>query len=131
MEKKNIKYYEEYKNLHYELPLNKNQILEVFLNLFLNAADSIENRGEIRVLADIGRPSFKKADYLAISVSDNGCGIKKENLSKIFDRYYTSKKTGTGLGLAVVERIISAHSGTLTVESEWGKGTTFTLYFPI
>jgi two-component system sensor histidine kinase AtoS len=65
-----------------------------------------------------------------VRVIDTGVGIKKENLAKIFDRYYTSKDTGTGLGLAVVERIISAHNGTLHVASEPGKGTTFTVYFP-
>jgi len=133
LKKKNIKYSENYDNLNYELPLNKNQILEVFLNLFLNAVDAIEDGagGEITVTGEIGRPSFKKTDYLAISVADTGSGIKKENLSKIFDRYYTSKKTGTGLGLAVVERIISAHGGTLSVDSELGEGTIFNLYFPI
>lgn len=129
--KKEIKYKERYDNLNYELALNKNQILEVFLNLFLNSVDAMDGNGEISVTGTIGRPSFKKTDYLAISVSDTGSGIRKENLAKIFDRYYTSKKTGTGLGLAVVERIISAHGGTLSVESIWGEGTNFTLYFPI
>ncbi len=131
LRKKNIAYTEHYEELDYELPLNKNQILEVFLNLFLNAVDAIDDKGTISVKGKIGRPSFKKTDYLAITVSDTGCGIKKENLSKIFDRYYTSKKTGTGLGLAVVERIISAHGGTLSVDSTWGEGADFTLYFPI
>ncbi|MDH4157818.1 MAG: ATP-binding protein, partial [candidate division Zixibacteria bacterium] len=76
------------------------------------------------------KPDHKKVDYLAVKISDTGTGIKKENLSKIFDRYYTTKETGTGLGLAVVERIISAHNGTLSVVSADGAGTTFKLYFP-
>ena len=128
--KKNISFKEDYGDRSWEVMVNKNQILEVFLNLFLNSVDAIDG-GEIQVTCKIDRPSFKKTDYLAITVSDTGCGIKPENLSKIFDRYYTSKSTGTGLGLAVVERIISAHGGTLNVESEYGKGTSFTIYLPI
>jgi signal transduction histidine kinase/FixJ family two-component response regulator len=131
IKKKKIRYIEEYSECSYEFALNKNQILEVFLNLFLNSVDAMTAEGVLKVTGKIGRPSFKKQDYLAISVSDTGCGIKAEHLSKIFDRYYTSKKTGTGLGLAVVERIISAHGGTLSVNSTVGKGTDFTLYFPV
>ena len=78
----------------------------------------------------IEKPEHKKVDYLALKITDNGHGIKKENLARIFDRYYTTKESGTGLGLAVVERVISAHDGTLKVESEEGVGTTFTIYFP-
>jgi len=128
--KKNIKFLEDYGNCSWEVMINKNQIMEVFLNLFLNSVDAMDS-GEIKVIGKIDRPSFKKTDYLAITVSDTGCGIKTENLSRIFDRYYTSKSTGTGLGLAVVERIISAHGGTLAVESELGKGTSFTIYLPL
>ncbi|MCP4704920.1 MAG: response regulator [candidate division Zixibacteria bacterium] len=128
--KKNISFKEDFGDCPWEVMINKNQIIEVFLNLFLNAVDAMDE-GEIKVIGKIDRPSFKKTDYLAITISDTGCGIKPENVSKIFDRYYTSKSTGTGLGLAVVERIISAHGGTLTVESEYGKGTSFTLYLPL
>jgi len=129
--KKSITFGDDFGECSYEIAVNKNQILEVFLNLFLNAVDSMAEGGELKVVGKIDRPSFKKADYLAITISDTGHGIKKENLSKIFDRYYTTKKTGTGLGLAVVERIISAHGGTLSVQSEYGRGTDFTLYFPL
>ena len=129
--KKNIKFVEHYGDCTWETMVNKNQLLEVFLNLFINSVDAMEGGGELKVVGKTGRPSYKKTDYLAITVSDTGYGIKPENLSKIFDRYYTTKKTGTGLGLAVVERIISAHGGTLNVESESDKGTDFTIYLPI
>ncbi|SYZ72794.1 Multi-sensor hybrid histidine kinase [Candidatus Zixiibacteriota bacterium] len=131
--KKNISFSEEYSDCNWEIPINKNQVLEVFLNLFINAVDAIDDGkpGTIHVHGEIGRPDFKKADYLAVTVTDNGHGIKKENLPRIFDRYYTTKDTGTGLGLSVVERIIAAHGGTLKVESDYGRGTDFTLYFPI
>lgn len=128
---KNISITDQYEDCNYEIVLNKNQVLEVFLNLFLNAADAMSKDGRLTISGRIGRPSFKKSDYLAITVTDNGHGIKKENLSKIFDRYYTSKETGTGLGLAVVERIITAHGGTVEVKSEYGRGTSFILYFPL
>jgi signal transduction histidine kinase/FixJ family two-component response regulator len=131
LRKKSIEFVESYDDCNFEIVMNRNQILEVFLNLFLNAIDAMSRGGTLRVSGKIGRPSFKKSDYLAIVVSDNGCGIKKENLSKIFDRYYTTKETGTGLGLAVVERIMTAHGGTLEVQSEYEGGTDFTLYFPI
>jgi len=129
--KKNIGFIEKYGDTNYEIVMNKNQILEIFLNLFLNSVDAMEKGGTIKVTGKIDRPSFKKKDYLAITVSDNGQGIKKENLPRIFDRYYTTKDTGTGLGLVVVERIIAAHGGTLEVKSTLGKGTDFILYFPI
>jgi signal transduction histidine kinase len=131
LRKKKIRFSDTYAECNYEIAVNKNQILEVFLNLFLNAADALEDGGELTVTGRIGRPSFKNIDYLAVIISDNGHGIKKENLPKIFDRYYTTKESGTGLGLAVVERIMAAHGGTLTVESDIGKGTDFTLYFPL
>ena len=104
--------------------------MEIFLNLFLNAVDAMDEGGHLKVVGKNQSPSFRKGNYLSITISDTGHGIKKENLAKIFDRYYTTKETGTGLGLAVVERIITAHGGTLKVESEYGKGTDFTLYFP-
>jgi signal transduction histidine kinase/DNA-binding response OmpR family regulator/putative methionine-R-sulfoxide reductase with GAF domain len=131
LRKKNITFSDDYADCSYEIAINKNQILEVFLNLFLNAADAMDKGGMLTVTGKIDRPSFKNADYLAITVSDNGHGIKKDNLPKIFDRYYTTKESGTGLGLAVVERIMAAHGGTLTVHSDVGEGTDFTLYFPL
>ncbi|MFZ1683411.1 MAG: GAF domain-containing protein [Candidatus Zixiibacteriota bacterium] len=114
----------------WEVIVNKNQILEMFLNLFINAIDAMPSGGTLTVRGNTERPDHKKTDYLAIHVGDSGLGIKKENLAKIFDRYFTTKDHGTGLGLPVVERIISAHQGTLHVASEEGKGTTFTVYLP-
>ncbi len=130
-DKKNIEFDSQFDEVDWEVIINKNQILEVFLNLFINAIDVMPDGGKIHVHGLIERPDHKKIDYLALKVSDSGEGIKQENLSKIFDRYFTTKSTGTGLGLAVVERIISAHDGTLSVASEYGKGTTFTIYLPM
>jgi signal transduction histidine kinase len=103
----------------------------MFLNLFINAIDAMPQGGSLQVHGLIERPPHKKHDYLTVRVVDTGVGIKKESLARIFDRYFTTKETGTGLGLSVVERIISAHGGTLRVESTEGKGTTFTVYLPL
>ncbi|MEW6051238.1 MAG: response regulator [Candidatus Zixiibacteriota bacterium] len=131
MRKKRVAFKTAFDEFDYEIIVNKNQVLELFLNLFINAVDAMPKGGTLTVTGLKERPEHKKLDYLAIRVADTGFGIKKENLAKIFDRYYTTKETGTGLGLAVVERIISAHGGTLKVESTEGVGTCFTVYFPI
>jgi len=130
LKKLNIEFESEFADVKWDCIVNRNQILETLLNIFLNAIDAMPDGGKLRVEGLVEKPDHKKMDYLAIRIIDNGIGIKKENLSNIFDRYYTSKDTGTGLGLAVVERIISAHNGTLKVDSIEGEGTTFTLYFP-
>lgn len=120
----------EFGKANYEILINKNQIIEVLLNLMMNAIDAMPSGGKLTIAGLVEKPKHKKDEYLALKVIDTGVGIKKDKLSRVFDRYYTSKETGTGLGLAVVERVISAHNGTLAVDSEEGVGTTFTLYFP-
>ena len=130
MKKKNIQFDAQYDDSEWDVIVNKNQILEILLNLFINAIDAMPDGGKLSVNGLSEKPVHKKVNYLALKVTDTGEGIKKENISKIFDRYFTSKPYGTGLGLAVVERIISAHGGTLSVNSEEGNGTTFTIYFP-
>jgi signal transduction histidine kinase/FixJ family two-component response regulator/putative methionine-R-sulfoxide reductase with GAF domain len=131
MRKKKIKYEASFnEEVPWDAIVNKNQLMEIFLNLFINAVDAMPDGGTLKVEGLIERPEHKKEDFLAIRVIDTGVGIKRENLAKIFDRYYTTKDTGTGLGLSVVERIISAHSGTLLVKSKEGEGTIFTIYLP-
>lgn len=129
LRKKNISFETSFEELEWKVIINKNQILEMFLNLFINAIDAMEQNGTLSVEGLLEQPEHKKEDYLAVRVKDTGVGIKPENVHKVFDRYFTTKSTGTGLGLAVVERIISAHGGTLNVESKVGEGTTFTIYF--
>jgi len=131
MRKTGINFEVEYDDADWEVTVNKNQILETILNLLINAVDAMPDGGRLVVRGLIERPDHKKEDYLTLRISDTGVGIKKENLAKIFDRYHTTKEAGTGLGLAVVERIMSAHGGTLSVISSEGEGATFSLYFPI
>ncbi|UCD63179.1 MAG: GAF domain-containing protein [Candidatus Zixiibacteriota bacterium] len=130
MRKYKIDFVSHFEDADWNVIVSKNQVLEAFLNLFINAVDAMPDGGRLSVYGLIEKPQHKKVEYLAVRVSDTGVGIKKENLSRVFDRYFTTKEKGTGLGLAVVERVVSAHSGTLTVDSKEGKGSTFTVYFP-
>jgi PAS domain S-box-containing protein len=112
------------------LPLvycSPNQLNQVFMNLFINASQAIDGKGEIRIRtgADEGR--------VWIQIADNGKGILPEHLPKIFDPGFTTKGTGvgTGLGLSICYNIIQKHKGSITVESEPGKGAEFTITLPV
>ena len=100
---------------------------QVFMNLLVNAAQAIKERGEIRIKtrADNG--------YVEIKISDTGSGIPQEHLSKIFNPFFTTKEVGkgTGLGLNVAYNIIKKHHGMIDVESTVGAGTTFTVKIPV
>ena len=130
MRKHNIEFTAEFEHANWEAIVNKNQILEALLNLFINAIDAMPDGGTLSVHGQVEWLEHKKSEFLAVGICDTGVGIKKENLAKIFDRYYTTKSSGTGLGLAVVERIISAHGGMIKVTSREGAGATFTLCLP-
>jgi signal transduction histidine kinase/DNA-binding response OmpR family regulator len=110
--------------------VNENGIMEILLNIILNAIEAMPEGGELRVSLKPHQEPKKKGQYLQICIADTGCGIAPENLSRISDRYFTTKKDGTGLGLAVVERIIKAHGGFVSVKSELGKGTSFFVNLP-
>ncbi|MBI3292712.1 MAG: hypothetical protein HYZ73_07905 [Elusimicrobia bacterium] len=101
------------------------QIRQVLINLIQNAADAIPDGGALRVATQT------HDGYLELTVSDNGQGIPKELLPKIFDPFVTTKEHGNGLGLAMVHSIIQAHHGTIHVDSQPGRGTTFTVRLPL
>jgi signal transduction histidine kinase/FixJ family two-component response regulator len=129
--KRNVDFEYTFQDADWEVIVNKNQVLEVFLNIMINAMDAMSEGGRLTVTGLIEKPEHKKQNYRAIRITDTGSGIAREDLSRIFERYYTTKETGTGLGLVVVERVVSAHGGTIRVESTEGEGTTVTVYFPI
>jgi len=106
--------------------LDSDRIKQVLLNLYLNAVEAMPDGGRLGVLLDLS----PDRDRLDISVTDTGVGISLENLANIYDPYYTTKQSGTGLGLAVVHNIVEAHGGKMTVESEQGKGSRFILSIP-
>ncbi len=103
------------------------QINQVFMNLLVNAAHAITGNGTIRVR------TWLEGDAVCVAVSDSGSGISAENLKRIFDPFFTTKEVGkgTGLGLSISYDIIKKHQGEILVESELGKGTTFTVKVPV
>ena len=103
--------------------IDPDKIKQVLLNIFLNALSAMPDGGRLSV--ELGA----QEDNLAVTVSDTGTGIKKEDLPLIFDPYFTSKPAGTGLGLAVVQKIMDAHGGIVHMESKAGSGTKVTLRF--
>nr|WP_320192179.1 ATP-binding protein [uncultured Desulfobacter sp.] len=118
-----------YKDLG-KLPLIKGipqQLNQVFLNILVNAAQAIEEKGEIRI------KTWQKNNNVFLTISDTGCGIDPQNISKIFDPFFTTKEVGkgTGLGMNIAYNIIQQHCGTISVKSEKGKGTTFTITLPV
>jgi two-component system NtrC family sensor kinase len=103
------------------------QIQQVLVNLFINAIQAMEGGGELFIEASYDQ----EPDMVVLAVRDTGTGIKKEILPNIFDPFFTTKSTkGTGLGLSVSYGIIRQHHGEITVESEEGQGTTFTIKIP-
>jgi len=111
-----------------EIECSPSQINQVFLNIITNAAQAIDEEGEIVITSKVYDP-----EHVAVTISDTGCGIPQENLSKIRDPFFTTKEvgTGTGLGLSIVDEIVRAHFGDLLVESEVGNGSVFTIVLPI
>lgn len=107
-------------------PVDPDRMNQVLLNLYLNAIEAMERGGCLQV--DV-RPSDIK-NGLEIKVRDNGAGIKQEDLTHIFDPYFTTKPSGTGLGLAIVHNTVEAHDGEIKVESIPGKGTDITIFLP-
>ncbi|MBI3192881.1 MAG: HAMP domain-containing protein [Ignavibacteriae bacterium] len=103
------------------------KLKQVFLNLFINAKDAMPNGGTLSI------QTLKQDGFLVVNVSDTGTGIAQEHINKIFDAFFTTKGkvSGVGLGLSVTYGIIQQHNGTITVKSQLGKGTTFTVSFPI
>ncbi len=106
---------------------DENDLRQLFMNLLLNSIEALEIKG--RVWIKFRTSSDSK--FLKVEVLDNGPGIPEGDLPKIFQPFYTTKKQGTGLGLATCKRIVLDHGGEIRVESELGKGTRFLIDFPL
>jgi two-component system NtrC family sensor kinase len=120
------------KHFQGDLPLaviDAAQIERVFINMIVNAAEAMEGSGHL----NISTRHSKRKDAIEIAFSDTGPGISPENLKKIFDPFFTTKdiKHGTGLGLAISYGIVTGHKGTISVDSQEGRGTTFIVELPI
>lgn len=116
--------------------VDEGQINQVFNNLIINAVQAMPKGGAIgtravncEVTKDMALP-LEPGRYVHITVEDTGCGIPAENIGRVFDPYFTTKKDGSGLGLATSYAIIQKHEGCITVESRVGEGATFHIYLP-
>jgi two-component system sporulation sensor kinase A len=100
---------------------------QVFLNLINNSTDAMPRGGQLRI--ELRAPSPEEPRELEVVVADTGTGMARETLAHIFDPMFTTKQigTGAGLGLAICDQIVRQHAGTIHVESELGRGTTFTI----
>lgn len=108
------------------------KLREVFLNLLSNARDAVlSSHHSHKEKPCISFSVHSQADCLCIQIQDNGCGILPEHARSVFDPFVTYKKNGTGLGLPIAERIITAHGGTIQFTSSVELGTTFTLTLPV
>lgn len=110
-----------------EVECYPNQLNQVFMNLLVNAAQAIEGEGTIRIR------TWREDDTIRIAISDNGKGIPRDLQSKVFEPGFTTKKAGlgTGLGLSICLKIVQNHDGRIDLESDVGRGTTFTIVLPI
>lgn len=118
-----------------DLPLvaaDEKQLQQVFVNLITNSADAIKTKGNIiiKTYVEAGL-KHNEGEMVVVSIADNGVGISPEDLSKIFNPFFTRKPDGTGLGLPITQRILHQHGGVIDVESKVGVGTTFYVKLPV
>ena len=106
-------------------PIDATQMQQVLVNLVKNAAQAMTNGGTLTL------QTGENADAVWVSVADTGGGIPQEQINRIFEPFYTTKKKGSGLGLMIVQRIVRAHDGKIELESHVGRGTTFRIWLPL
>lgn len=98
---------------------------QAILNLFINAQQAMPKGGELMIRSSV------QENYAVIQIGDTGEGIEKKRLANLFEAYHSSRPEGSGLGLPTTKKIIEAHKGTISVDSETGKGTQFTIKLPL
>ena len=112
-----------------QVQADKGKLEQVLINLLLNALESVEMYG--RIVVTTRADCLENGDYVTIRVEDDGKGISKEMTSRIYEPFYTTKTTGTGLGLANVKRIAAAHKGRINVVGLKPSGTAFEVSLPL
>jgi PAS domain S-box-containing protein len=106
-------------------PLDPKQVQQALVNLIKNAMQAMTSGGSLTL------QTWEGSDGVWVSVTDTGGGISQEQINRIFDPFYTTKKKGSGLGLMIVQRIVRSHGGRIELESKVGRGTIFRLWFPL
>ena len=120
----------------YKVEIDQNQIQRVLTNLFVNAIEASDECGTLnvclknRTVGENEFPDFEPGEYVELIVRDEGCGMSRDVLSHVFTPYFSTKHTGRGFGLAICYSVIDKHHGRISVESELGKGTAFTILLP-
>lgn len=130
---KGIRFIETYPPLLSKIKVDKSQMHQVFLNLFLNAIQAMPNGGELKIEVtpvNSGPGEGPKQNFIKTVISDTGRGIPPHLIQKIFDPFFTTKPKGIGLGLSIAYQIINKHGGTISVESKWEMGTSFIIHLP-
>jgi signal transduction histidine kinase len=113
------------------------QLEQAFMNLLLNALDALNGNGTLEVTSSVLPPrkrARKTSSTLAkvhVTIRDTGSGISSEQLSRLFEPFFTTKPNGTGLGLVITKQIVEQHGGSISVESNLGKGTAFHILLPL
>jgi signal transduction histidine kinase len=106
------------------LQIDRGQMKQAFYNVIKNSLEAMKRRGVLRIRSDMDDM------HVMVSFIDTGGGMSAENLSRVFEPYFTTKPSGTGLGLLIVRRIVRDHGGELSIESREGKGLTLTIRLP-
>lgn len=111
---------------------DRDSLKQVFLNLIKNAIEAVGDMGKVEVSTRwITEQRLKGQKSMSVEIKDDGKGIQKESMEKVFSPFYTTKKEGTGLGLFLAYQIVAKHGGIIIVDSEPGEGTAFKVYLPI
>ena len=114
-----------YESMIPDIVVDQDQIRQVFLNIFKNAAESMQNGGKLIV------ETAKEDEYVRINITDTGEGMAADTIENIFTPFYTKKREGTGIGLAVSQKIVDDHEGFIKVKSELNQGATFSIFLPV
>jgi len=116
---------------------DRDLLTQLFLNLVKNAGEAIDHQGQIEITTRVAseshrnRPDSRPLPMIRVEIADSGKGIPAEELERIFTPFYTTKRSGSGLGMAVCQKVVSDHDGLLKVESRIGQGTTVTVFLPL
>jgi signal transduction histidine kinase len=121
--KKGIKLHKNLSEENVRIIANKNQMVQVLLNLLTNAFEAVQENAQVSL------KTFVEGEYVYFEVADNGHGIQKEHEGKIFEKFFTTKESGVGIGLAVTKEILDKHNAEIFIESEVGKGAKFIVKF--
>lgn len=130
---KGIRFVEAYHPRLPKVQVDRTQMHQVFLNLFLNAIQAMPNGGELKIetspITSVASDGSRQ-NFIKVVISDTGRGIPPPIVNKIFDPFFTTKSKGIGLGLSITYQIIKKHGGTIKVESKWESGTSFIINLP-